>query len=107
MLECTYKCNSFRKINNKLLSSVATCIMICAFNGYFLIFLISPQEREQKQRLLDPAPVRISQRFSGKDFNREHEVCACACARVCACALEGGAVYGKSSVSNYKMVIHD
>ncbi|XP_077953641.1 chromatin remodeling regulator CECR2-like [Gasterosteus aculeatus] len=35
--------------------------------------MIEHKEREQKQRLLDPAPVRISQRFSGKDFNREHE----------------------------------
>ncbi|KAL6107125.1 cecr2 [Pungitius sinensis] len=35
--------------------------------------MIEHKEREQKQRLLDPAPVPISQRFSGKHFNREHE----------------------------------
>ncbi|KAM8893068.1 chromatin remodeling regulator CECR2 isoform 2-T2 [Spinachia spinachia] len=35
--------------------------------------MIEHKEREQKQRLLEPAPVRISQRFSGKHFKREHE----------------------------------
>lgn len=33
------------------------------------------QEREQKQKLLDPTPVRISQRFSGKHINQEEKVC--------------------------------
>ncbi|XP_056271737.1 chromatin remodeling regulator CECR2 [Pseudoliparis swirei] len=35
--------------------------------------MIEHKEREQKQKLLDPAPVRISQRFSEKHLNQEEE----------------------------------
>ncbi|XP_049429400.1 cat eye syndrome critical region protein 2 isoform X3 [Epinephelus fuscoguttatus] len=35
--------------------------------------MIEHKEREQKQKLLDPAPVRISQRFSEKHVNQEEE----------------------------------
>lgn len=35
--------------------------------------MIEHKEREQKQKLLDPAPVRTSQRFSEKHINQEDE----------------------------------
>ncbi|XP_059190683.1 chromatin remodeling regulator CECR2 [Centropristis striata] len=35
--------------------------------------MIEHKEREQKQKLLDPTPVRISQRFSEKHVNQEEE----------------------------------
>ncbi|XP_036961926.1 cat eye syndrome critical region protein 2 isoform X1 [Acanthopagrus latus] len=35
--------------------------------------MIEHKEREQKQKLLDPTPVRISQRFSEKHSNQEEE----------------------------------
>ncbi|XP_053282877.1 chromatin remodeling regulator CECR2 isoform X1 [Pleuronectes platessa] len=37
--------------------------------------MIEHKEREQKQKLLDPTPVRTSQRFSGKHFQPEDEDC--------------------------------
>lgn len=37
------------------------------------------QEREQKQKLLDPNPVRVSQRFSQNHIKHEERVSVCLC----------------------------
>lgn len=41
----------------------------------FYMSLFFLQEREQKQKLLDPAPIPTSQRFSEKCIYQKKEVC--------------------------------